>query len=1344
MPSSTDLNMEHNFLSQWMSNDSRAGVILNPTFPKLENKQDSPLSGSLHFTDSLSENFPHDAHHLDDGNAYGEGLEEDKINFVTMHEQMVPNEDLSAGWEDNSHDFSPDEDCILRGFAQSDPLLKKLEQLKDLQQQKQEQLKRQQMEQLQRLMEEHKKLLTMVSAQQTLPGASLSSEHFSILSAPSSSTSTVSQSTPCQPSYAYQNPLQDCVQLDKRCAGLPSPDVQLGPLQITGEAGFSLPTGSRLAKDSSCEERYLDSPINLQKDLEFKMDPKNKMFVKSDVCRKEKRELSCIEDSCNGNPSDNADASPNFRGNNSNAGFLEERPIAPGIKEKKLSFEEFLEEQMKLEEMRLKQKDQLQNIEKSCALNPVVKRPFLKRGEGIARFSIPKSKSSSKEIKSAIQQNHSEDSITHKTERYQLMQRKIAPLSKELVSEQPPGIMKNHSQHAKTKKRLITNHNTALLRNQNMNKCSKLLNEEIDIKHSLQVGDFLKADMNQKMEANKENIMEYAKQVAVGNRVTKDAQSFEKLQKNTVLMPRSFSAPLKNHDTFFELSFQKRCKSWEMEKEKENIELDEFLLLEEAAEELSFSSNSSFVQKLLSQDQQIIKGHRMSSTPVKIAQHHQQTLASNKTRQDDQIVHAKTKDVDVMERKSEVTTKAFSGVTLKTLKVPPTAGNGALQGTAWETSDEDDKDSSSNASSDMEDCEATMVSGKEDVKQLEMSREDNPAHHDYEAPSTSVSRQNKSRDLDLDLSDQDDCSSDESTILESESKSSGSDLNGKMPPENVIDMEYDDEKTWADLEKDEGLCRILDNNATMPSVHFTSEGKKSIRDKAIKRKVASIKKGEDLSEIDSDTPPTSDLMIKLFPSLKPKPIPDALQKLESRPSAKPEPTAGDLVRSQILKEKLAELEREVEKFKFENASLAKLRAEEEKAMEKFRREYSEFEQRKANELAQIDELKKEEMKKLQKERKVFEKYATAARAIPDKKERDEIQALKQQLADLQEELRRRESKWSTTHGRLRNQIETVTKENAELREEIKVMEKFRLEVWKKAEATEGIKRGDSGIILKKADFVSPANVLKNQTTSPADTSEKNTKMTCRVPSPTKGKSSGKLNLMTSVGNLDTMMVHLSESSKSNSPCAGASQAATLTSGYKGSVEEIQGEISYPDGKVEKILKNGCHVILFPNGTRKEASADGTSVTVTFFNGDIKRVMPDQTVIYYFADAQTTHTTYPDGLEVLHFSNGQIEKHYPDGRKEITFPDQTVKNLFLDGREESIFPDGTIIRMNLDGSKIIEFNNGQREVHTSSYKRREYPDGTVKTVYSNGHQETKYTSGRVRVKDREGNVIMDTK
>uniref|UniRef100_A0A9L0JLQ3 Centromere protein J C-terminal domain-containing protein n=1 Tax=Equus asinus TaxID=9793 RepID=A0A9L0JLQ3_EQUAS len=102
-----------------------------------------------------------------------------------------------------------------------------------------------------------------------------------------------------------------------------------------------------------------------------------------------------------------------------------------------------------------------------------------------------------------------------------------------------------------------------------------------------------------------------------------------------------------------------------------------------------------------------------------------------------------------------------------------------------------------------------------------------------------------------------------------------------------------------------------------------------------------------------------------------------------------------------------------------------------------------------------------------------------------------------------------------------------------------------------------------------------------------------------------------------------------------------------------------------------------------------------------------------------------------------------EKFYPDGSKEIMFPDGTVKHL-KDGQEEIVFPDGTTVSVERNGDKTIVFSNGQREIHTAQFKRREYPDGTSKTVYCNGHQETKYASGRVRIKDETGNIILDKK
>lgn len=49
-------------------------------------------------------------------------------------------------------------------------------------------------------------------------------------------------------------------------------------------------------------------------------------------------------------------------------------------------------------------------------------------------------------------------------------------------------------------------------------------------------------------------------------------------------------------------------------------------------------------------------------------------------------------------------------------------------------------------------------------------------------------------------------------------------------------------------------------------------------------------------------------------------------------------------------------------------------------------------------------------------------------------------------------------------------------------------------------------------------------------------------------------------------------------------------------------------------QIEKVFPDGGRLVVFPNGTRKELSADGQTVKVMFFNGDVKHTMPDQRVV----------------------------------------------------------------------------------------------------------------------------------
>ena len=89
------------------------------------------------------------------------------------------------------------------------------------------------------------------------------------------------------------------------------------------------------------------------------------------------------------------------------------------------------------------------------------------------------------------------------------------------------------------------------------------------------------------------------------------------------------------------------------------------------------------------------------------------------------------------------------------------------------------------------------------------------------------------------------------------------------------------------------------------------------------------------------------------------------------------------------------------------------------------------------------------------------------------------------------------------------------------------------------------------------------------------------------------------------------------------------------------------------------------------------AADGT-VTVHFANGDTKTNEGGR-VVYYYAAAQTTHTTDPErGTETFEFPNGQTETHGRDGAKDIRFPDGTQKTVRADGTSRTRFPDGVVV------------------------------------------------------------------
>ncbi|KAG9330402.1 hypothetical protein JZ751_025523 [Albula glossodonta] len=1276
-------NLESDFVARWMPCSSRAGVILNPSLDLARSLRSSSSWAAQDVDDSFSAQFAPLPYSSNSSSVSVDYIGPEAATATCMSDQLSGKAtvmDLSNA----TSALHTDPSSVIQGFSMeldsADPskqppedLMLKLEELRAWQQQVQEKLKAHQMEQLQQLLEEQQRLLGLVhiTHQASAGDAEVSQftegewEEVTVLEQPP-------QAPPPDPQHQPLSPLQ--------CS-------PRGPsLQCTAAALHPHPEEEEAEESGRAIDRWKqqwrdDQPLGNRREHDD-----------DDDDDEDDSQLTTLSVSA---------ASPQAVDRTGEDLQQEDRPIRPGIGGRSQTFEELLEEQLKMEEQRLK--SGLQKPSPMAATNP--KRPFLKRGEGLSRFTRGKTPPAGREGKEVprVQPKLSvPQSAEPSEERHRPpIHRKTAVLGKEPSA--PPASTNRARPEVKPGSALRPCSFPGPHR-QNSNGPNRALphsrgKQPKSTNPQLQEGP--SPPKSQNAPGGRAVAREVESMGQSGVTVAVQRQEVGGAGLKVAAQGTARAAP--GQVTPLELS------SWDVERQRERVELGEFELLEQAAEELSFSSNSSFVIKVLELDRQNSRGRqhfrRLSSTPIK-------SLPKASLPKVGQGGEA-----GAMPGQTESAWATCPTATVTTSWGDSEAGFGRQE--AEETSDPGGSDSE-RAEDSLPEPEALR-----NKPALPSSPCFSPSQAQYDKTSYQDEDGGRGGECD-DAGDHDN-----STLMEGDGQGQG--------------LVFDDDDTWNDTE-DAGNGEDDDSDAERGVITHNAPGAGS--DGMLRRKVSVARATPPESEPQGNSndealepPPTSQLVAKLFPSLKPKAKPTPA----APPGTAVEPGAGP--QSRLLRERLVELELEIERFRSENAALASQRLEREKALEALRKERAEFERMKAEELAKLEELKKEEMRKLQKERKLFEKHASAARAIPDKKEREEIQSLKQQLSSVQEELRRREARWSSTHGRLRQQLEALGTENSALREEVRALERLRLSAWKRDEADRGKERekdssrksmGVSVITTTRSKSTSPPGAVKavSSLSSSAKEAQRRSSPPCRA---SQGSSSRKSPSVPApmcgtqkwAGPDQEWPITAQRPKTPISPPMADKPQTELCEEEE---ERSQEEFTHPDGKVERVLPCGGRLILFPNGTRKEVSADGRSVRVTFFNGDVKQIMEDQRVIYYYADAQTTHTTYPDGME----------KHFPDGRKEITFPDQTVKNLGPDGEEESVFPDGTIIQVKRDGTKVIQFNSGQKEVHTEQFKRREYPDGTVKTVYSDGRQETRYPTGRLRIKDKDGRVVMDTR
>lgn len=145
--------------------------------------------------------------------------------------------------------------------------------------------------------------------------------------------------------------------------------------------------------------------------------------------------------------------------------------------------------------------------------------------------------------------------------------------------------------------------------------------------------------------------------------------------------------------------------------------------------------------------------------------------------------------------------------------------------------------------------------------------------------------------------------------------------------------------------------------------------------------------------------------------------------------------------TELLTQKLLELEKEIERFRFENGKVSQLRRDLEIEQREFQKERKKFITELENEKTELRFEIEEERKKLAKDKMVFEKYTKEMRNKPNKQERAEISNLKIEIANLKETQKLKDTKNSTTQARLRNQIKSLEKDRAHLQEEIEKLTK---------------------------------------------------------------------------------------------------------------------------------------------------------------------------------------------------------------------------------------------------------------------------------------------------------------
>eukprot|EP00826_Nyctotherus_ovalis_P055136 TRINITY_DN7305_c0_g2_i1.p1 TRINITY_DN7305_c0_g2~~TRINITY_DN7305_c0_g2_i1.p1 ORF type:complete len:673 (-),score=175.48 TRINITY_DN7305_c0_g2_i1:307-2325(-) len=379
--------------------------------------------------------------------------------------------------------------------------------------------------------------------------------------------------------------------------------------------------------------------------------------------------------------------------------------------------------------------------------------------------------------------------------------------------------------------------------------------------------------------------------------------------------------------------------------------------------------------------------------------------------------------------------------------------------------------------------------------------------------------------------------------------------------------------------------------------------------------------------------------------------------------------------SEEIREKLKELDAEIEILRQEQEEVRKQKEHYDILFNFLQEETEKLAAQKEREALELEREKMEYAKKFIQERDDIQRHYEAS----SKKDREEILNLRRENTKLKEEMRIKEQSHKNALGKVRKEMEELSKQNTELQRRIKQLltqskgqhspYKGKIQArMKTPNQKTGVKAEDCGAKTDRIkQQVTPIRCEGLRATSrgksaretqPHKSAAHDRSLSKNFPSLINtSREEPKRNARGRNSDIGAMasIKKSNDSSDKNASRTFSSQSTAYDMIFLDKYHKDGGKLvstTTQDGKVTRVFSNGKTEICFPNGVKRESFTDGYTI-IYFNNKDVKQTYADGKVVYYFAEAGITQTTFPEGLQVFKFSNNQLEKHYSDGRKEIT-------------------------------------------------------------------------------------------